>query len=288
MTTRRGTRRPSEYLLAAVGDLHCGSTVGLHPEDETPYDDGGAYTPSVVQRWLWSNWSDYWQRVAALAEGRPVSVLFNGDLVDGDHHKTTQIIGRHPGLQMDVLRRCVEYVLATVRVKRAIIVRGTASHTGQGAPTEESFARWLLSRGVEVPRDEDNKAYAWRHFTGDLGGVRIDVTHHGRVGGRPWTAAGGVTNLSMEILANYALKREPLPDLAIRSHNHQAFDTGTLPGVRILALPAWQLGNDWVKQVRPDSLADIGGGIVRVRDGQIVQCENITYRPARPIQWRPM
>ena len=50
-------------MIAVVSDLHCGSTVGLHPPEETPLDDGGAYTPSKAQGWLWSHWLAYWKRV---------------------------------------------------------------------------------------------------------------------------------------------------------------------------------------------------------------------------------
>jgi hypothetical protein len=58
----------------------------------------------------------------------------------------------------------------------------------------------------------------------------------------------------VEIMAEYAQRREIAPDIAIRSHKHKHFDTCRLPGVRVLALPAWQLGTDWVKQAIPESL----------------------------------
>lgn len=275
-------------ILAAFGDTHAGSTVGLHPNCETPLDDGGAFTPSKVQLWNYDNWLDYWRRVNEAAEGQPVRILANGDLVDGDHHGTVQIVSRHAGIQGDILRACFEPVLDIVKVTSMVVVRGTASHVGQGSPSEESFARWLVSKKVKVIKDEDTGTLSWRHFKGELDGVRIDATHHGRTGGRLWTAGGGVTNLAVEIMAEYAQRREVAPDLAIRSHKHKTFDTYRMPGVRTLALPAWQLGTDWVKQAVPESLADLGGSIIRCHAGKILDIDTHLYNPTEPTRWRPM
>lgn len=279
-------RRPS--IVAAVGDTHAGSTIGLHPLEDSPLDDGGAYTPSPVQRWNYENWLDYWKRVNEAAEGKPVRIIANGDLVDGHHHGTVQVVSGHPGIQGDILRACFAPVLDLVKIASIVVIRGTAAHVGQGSPTEESFARWLVSQKVNVLKDEDTGTYSWRHFKGELEGVRIDATHHGRTGGRLWTAASGVCNLAVEIMAEYAQRREVAPDLAVRSHKHKTFDTGTLPGVRVLALPAWQLGTDWVKQAVPESLADLGGSVIHCHAGKIVQIDTHKYNPTEPTRWRKM
>lgn len=277
-----------DALLVGVGDLHCGSTVGLHPLEDTPMDDGGAYSPSKVQRWNYDNWLDFWGTVRDRAGKRPIRVLANGDLVEGHHHGTVQVVSQHPGIQGDILRAVWQPVLDMVRIKTFVVVRGTASHVGQGSPTEESFARWLKQQKIPVLADEDTNTLSWRHFKGDLAGVRIDATHHGRTGGRPWTAPGGVTNLAVEILTEYAQREEPAPHLAIRSHKHKHYDTGTMTKVRVLALPAWQLGTDWVKQAVPESLADLGGSIITCHRGQIVSVDTKLYNPTEPTRWRPM
>lgn len=275
-------------FISAIGDTHCGSTVGLHLDEDTPLDDGGAYSPSPVQRWNGNNWIDFWKRVKAAAGNQPVRIIANGDLLDGNHHGTAQIVSVHSGIQSAILRRCFEPVLDMVRIASVVVVRGTAAHVGQGAPPEESFAGWLKMQKIKVLEDTDTGTLSWRHFKGDLGGVKIDVTHHGRTGGRPWTAASGVTNLAVDILTQYAMRRETPPDLAIRSHKHKTFDTYNLPGVRVLALPAWQLGTDWVKQAIPESIADLGGSILRIEGGRIQDINTITYNPKTPTRWRAM
>lgn len=275
-------------LFVAVADLHCGSSVGLHPLSDTPLDDGGAYRPSAAQRWLFTNWLNFWARVKERAEGRPIRILANGDLVDGQHHGTVQIASNHPGAQTDILRRCWEPVLDLVKIRKFVAVRGTAAHVGQGSPTEESFARWLITQKVSVMADEDTGTLAWRHFKGELAGVKIDATHHGRTGGRLWTSLGGAANLCVEIMAEYANRGEPPPDLAIRSHKHKTFDTHENFRLRLLSTCAWQLGTDWVKQAVPESLADIGGHIIQCHNGKILDIETIRYCPATATRWRQM
>ena len=57
------------YVLAVVSDLHCGSTLGLCGPEPVELDDGGLYTPSAIQRWLWERWADYWRRVEVARQG---------------------------------------------------------------------------------------------------------------------------------------------------------------------------------------------------------------------------
>lgn len=275
--------------LLVVSDLHCGSTVGLHPDTPTELDDGGSYAPSKAQGWLWSKWLDFVAYTRSSLKRRPVWLVFNGDLVDGHHHGTVQVASNHTGVQGAILRRVVAPLLEAVNVAGVIVVRGTAAHVGQGSPTEEAFARWVKEQGHRVLADEDTGTLSWRHFRGELAGVTVDITHHGRTGGRPWTELGGVGNLATEIMAEYANRRELPPQLIIRSHRHRTFDTGeNFRGTRLLATAAWQLGTDWVKQVRPDSLASIGGHLIHVADGRVVRVETRQYYPDTATRWRTM
>lgn len=286
---KRATRSPSTSpILIAVSDLHCGGSTGLHPDTPTPLDDGGAYTPSPVQAWNFANWLDFWRRANEAAEGKPLRVIVNGDAVDGCHHKTVQIISLHPGIQCDILMRCWAPVLDLVKIASFTVIRGTAAHVGEGAPTEEAFARWLARQKIPVLPDEDTGTMSWRHFKGELAGVTIDATHHGRTGGRLWTSLGGAANLAVEIMAEYANRRELPPTLAIRSHKHKTFDTHDNFRLRLLATCAWQLGTDWVKQAVPESLADLGGHIITCADGRVRDIDTVRYLPTTPTRWRAM
>ena len=89
-------------VLAVVSDLHTNSTIGLCPP-RFPLDDGGEYVASKAQRWLWTNWQNYIANVSQTAQeyNCRIVTVFNGDLLDGDHHGTAQIITRN---RNDMLR----------------------------------------------------------------------------------------------------------------------------------------------------------------------------------------
>lgn len=271
----------SRRVLGIVSDLHCGSTVGLHPDTETELDDGGAYLPSKAQRWIWDNWLTFLREAGATADESPLDILVNGDLVDGAHHGTTQIVSNHPNVQMDILRRSFEPVLA-LHPDSLTIIRGTEVHVGPNGSAEESFAASLARQGLNVTREVETGNHSHWHFRGDVGGVLVDATHHGRVGGRPWTKVNGTMSLAAEITMEHAMRKERIPDLAIRSHFHQWVDTGDAFPVRVLQTPAWQLGTAYVKRRHAESLADIGGAIVVIEDGQITEVRKRLFRPARP------
>jgi hypothetical protein len=270
----------SRHVLAVVSDLHCGSTVGLCSPDPVELDDGGTFVPSKVQRWLYHNWLAFCQRVRVVAGKDDLTILFNGDLTDGDHHGTPQIITRDPNVQMYVLKKAVAPLLALNPVQ-AIVVRGTEAHVGKGASMEESFARWLHKEGLRIPKDRDSRMYSHWHFHGTILGQLIDAAHHGRMGQRPWTKSGVVGNLAAQIVMEYANRREDPPMLAFRSHYHTFHDTHGAFVTRLIQTPAWQIHTAFAHKVVPEVLSDIGGLIVVFETGKAPVVEPVIFKPRR-------
>ena len=273
-------------ILALVGDLHCGSTVALHPDGPTPLDDGGHYDPTKAQAWLWANWCDYWRQVkAAVGRKHRLTVVLNGDLVDGDHHGTAQIVSRVPGAQFEILMRVLAPVVA-LKPAHIVVIRGTSVHDGKNGASAEAAGR-LLGKHATVPRDPvtgNASHWAWQ---GEFGGKLIDCTHHGKLGKLPWTRPNGAISLAAQIFHEYAKRIERWPDLAVRSHLHQTTDTHDAQPVRVVALPAWQLHTEYTYKVVPDSLADIGGCLAVCEPGRKMTVETIAYQPARNPIWYP-
>ncbi len=266
--------------MLVVSDLHCGSTIGLCPPEGIPLDDGGAYVPSDAQRWLWDRWEALLKRAdAARKRGDRLHVVVNGDLIDGDHHGTLQLASRSISDQLDIAKASFEPVLALTPAS-VVVVRGTETHVGKSGSAEESFARWLDGQGVRVIRDEATGNFSHWHFRGEYGGVVIDATHHGRVGGRPWTKLNGTASLAAEIVLEYAKRGETPPAIALRSHYHQYVDTGDAYPTRVIQTPAFQLATAFVKKVAAESLADVGGVVLVIEDGH-VEVQRVTFTPAR-------
>lgn len=279
--SRRRTHDDRPVVLAVVSDLHAGSTVGLCPASGVDLDDGGRYEPSRAQRWLWQCWREYWDEVARErdASGAALYVVLNGDVIDGAHHGTTQIVSGNLDVQGAVARACLE-VPRALGVDRWFVVRGTEAHVGPSAQAEEAIARWL---GAE--RDPDTGTHSWWHLRMLIGGVLIDCAHHGRTGHRSWTRWNATQLLAADIALSHLQSRERPPDLAIRSHYHRYADSYDAQPVRVIQTPAWQLATAYVHRRAPESLADVGGVIVTIRAGGWT-VRPVLYRPRRSTPWQ--
>ena len=268
------------HVLAVVSDVHAGSTTAVCCAEPVELDDGGQYLPSAAQGWLHDNWLAFWARVAAVRGSDPLTVLCNGDLVDGDHHGTFQIVSRDPAVQLWILRKLFAPVLA-LTPSQVVVVRGTETHVGKSGGSEEAFARWLHKEGVKVPKDPATKMFSWWSFQGKIGRTHINAAHHGRVGQRPWTKGSVTGALAAQVVLEHANRGDPIPDLAFRSHFHTYVDTGAAVRTRLIQTPAWQLHTGYAHRVVPEVLSDVGGVIVVIEDGA-VSVEPVLFAPARP------
>ena len=274
-------------LVAVVSDVHAGSTVAVCPP-EISLDDGGGYVASKAQQWLWQNWLAFWATAGETADrlNADLYVVFNGDVTEGDHHGTRQILSGNPNAQAAVVDACMRPVLALAPARLAFI-RGTEAHVGKSAAYEERIARGLEKDGRPVIADPDTGTASWWHLRMDIHGHRLSFAHHGRMGQRPWTRGNVVLNLAAEIFYEHAARAETPPALAIRSHLHRYFDTGSAHPVRVIQTPAWQLSTAFIHRIAPDSLADIGGVLITVEPGRSPIVDPVLFKPATGSVWRP-
>lgn len=271
--------------MAVIGDVHAGGTTAVCP-DRIRLDDGGEYIASKPQRWLMANYRDYWQRIAAIRDrlDPELYVVVNGDLVEGDHHRTTQILSGNPNAQAAAWTECAR-VFLDLKPDRIAIVRGTGAHAGVSASAEERIADGLRRDKRPIISDPETGSASWWHWRPEIHGVRLDFTHHGRMGRLPRTRGSNLVLYAWDILDEHVANAHPVPQLCFRAHNHKKGDSGAACPVRVVAVGAWQLGTEYVHKVAADSLADIGGAYVLIENGEY-DVKHIHYQADRPI-WRP-
>lgn len=239
---KRPDKRP--WLVVTENDLHAGSTVAAVPPEGVRLDDGGYYKPSKLNAWLWDKREATWASVRALAKGCRVVVVENGDMFDGNHHGTSQILSGNPEAQHYVATRMMDAVEA-VQPERVYVIRGTDAHVGEAASAEEGFAKGLTTR-LPVVRDPETHLWSYWLLNAAFHGVRCNWAHHANVGGMPWTAPASISRLAARIWAESSLRGWPPPHLAFRAHSH-----ATIPGGRLLdsysnyptraiLVPSWQ------------------------------------------------
>jgi hypothetical protein len=272
-------------LLACVSDVHAGGTTALCPE-KIVLDDGGEYHASKAQRWLMQCWREYWARVddRRTQLGAELYVVINGDAVEGDHHNTSAIISRNPNAQKIAVAKILEVPLA-LRPDRIVIIRGTGAHVGEAGATEEALADGLRRDKRPIISEPETGAASWWHWRAELQGVKLDVTHHGRIGQREHTRGSQIVLYAHDIHLAHTKNGERPPDLCLRAHNHKAADSYDAVKPRVIGTGAWQLGTGHVHKVQPDSLADIQGVIVTIQSGEY-DVEKKQFHATRPI-WKP-
>lgn len=282
-----GRRKPKAakrkpVVIGVVSDLHAGSTVGLCPDEGLPLDDGGRFHPSKAQRWLWQSWLEFWERIARLVSDLQAELWLqvNGDLVDGDHHGTAQIVARTLNVQEICALKVLELPLS-LEPAHIFVTRGTSAHAGKLSSDEEKIARKI---GAEQEPDTEN--HSWWRVLLEANGTLIDFQHHGRRGYRPWTRGNAVNMLAAEVVNQWATA-ERMPDLAIRSHVHICADSYDNFPVRVITTPAWQLKTEYIHKIAPESLSSVGGLAIICQPEGGYEVRKYIFRPERPKVWRP-
>lgn len=274
-------------LVALYSDLHINSTVALSPLT-VQRDDGDTWHASSVQKWLNACWFDYWHKIGKIAKenGAEVWSVCAGDLVEGDHHGTFQLVTKNPAVQK---RMAIEILEPVIGVSRYMFfVRGTPTHTGKQAWMEDEIASDLASNGnlgnCEIVKD-DNR-WTWHTAKFEAGGVFFSVSHHRRQNHLPWTRGGMVNRLAAETTYEYANMGWRIPNWVIRGHGHKFDESSGCHKVKVVFMPAWKTACEFVHKIAPDAIADVGGVWVLCQKGEY-KWDKIMYRRAETAPWTP-
>lgn len=239
-------------LVAVISDTHFGGSTALAPPAfET--SEGQVVHASPAQRWLHECWLDYWAYVYGLTKRNKARlvVIHLGDVVDGNHHNSVQLL---PNVE-DQEKMAFEMLEPmALKADKMIIMRGTEAHTGPMGMSENSIAAAL---GAEIH---------WEALL-DVGGLLLDLAHHGKAGTRDWTSSAAAT--AVEARGRALAEGNPIPAYVFRGDRHTVDDSGArVAGTRAMTAPAWQLKTSYGHRAAAGKRSDIGGIIV-LPDGSL-------------------
>lgn len=135
----------SGTILVVIADTHIGSSTAVSPlkfvvHNRSSYE-AQVMEANRLQRWLYECWVDFWDHAFHLAKKRRLIVVHCGDVVEGVHHGSTQVMNEVADqceAAMDLLRPITE------RADAFFGILGTGpSHAGMDNITESEIYKAL-------------------------------------------------------------------------------------------------------------------------------------------------
>lgn len=197
-------------LVLLLSDLHIGSTVGLWPKGFV-CNEGYEIGQNQFQKWLWECWTDMLKWADGVIGKDDFELVLNGDLVDGIHHRTLQVMSPDVGDQtaavLDVLGRFVG------KASRIHVVKGTECHTRND--------EIRLGKCLDATRDPLTGQHAWDVLDLEVNGTLYNFAHHISATARPYLEASAHSIALGALTMSRARTGKPVPSVMCRAHRHR-------------------------------------------------------------------
>jgi hypothetical protein len=220
-----------------LSDTHCGSDCGLLPPS-VELDDGTTigHGKNKRMRWLWESFVDMQARFHSLCNGDPYILTINGDVIEGIHHRTEEVVAAKIMEHLTIAREALGNLIRGAA--KVVITRGTECHVRD---LETVFAKEFgVSKALDV-----------QQYT--VNGCLVDARHHMPVTGRMHLEASALSISMANTRSNMTRSGHPLPKVFIRGHRHVMGDYCDGESM-ILVCGAWQHLTRHGNKVVPDSI----------------------------------
>lgn len=237
----------SPDILLWLTDMHVGGTTALWPPGMTG-TDATPLPQNRIQEWLWSHWQRSWAAFHEWRSDRPYVLALGGDIIEGVHHRTTQVMDSDPAFHV----AAAEYLLSPVArsAARCYVVRGTEVHVG---PSSERALGDIVG-AVAHPETGQRSAHEWDI---EIAGVRVAMHHHMPTTSRKYLEASQLSIQLGNIQLNYARLGLPVPQVVLCGHRHvPGFYTDGRAAMG--AGGCWQAKTNYGHKVVPRSLPLFG------------------------------
>lgn len=261
-------------ILVVVSDLHCGSTVGLLPPGFIAAD-GNEIRQNRYQEWLWECWldatGDYLRRMVG---DDPFVLLINGDVIEGNHHGTTQIVSADVADHVEAAIECLEPLAK--RAAQVHLTLGTECHTHS---TEAGIGKKL-----GASKNPDTGKHAHSRLTFRINGCVCSATHHCSATSRAWLESGEYSRAMHGERAECLRAGWTVPDIIFRAHRHRAgFFTDNHSAMVVTG--AWQGSTRHTHKAVPGAISEPTICVSDWRgraEGQLPMVDQMVYAPKAP------
>ena len=258
--------------VTVISDTHCNSELGLCPPGPIDLDGGGKYTPRPEQDRMWEWWEDF---IAQRPKASKHILVVNGDVVEGIHSRSKQIISDSIAFQTDLAVRCLRPIARGV--SKMYFMKGTPYHVGAGAEQENLVAAHFKAE------KSDSGDRTFSELDLEVDGVWFDFKHTPLTKGSNHTTRGPATSrLATLIKGARVASKDLVPDVAIRSHIHKVTDSGMTMAPWTWTTPCWKYGrDDYLNKIGIEETADVGGMYFVIENGALCLPQPIFRRIKR-------
>lgn len=253
-----------DTVIATYNDVHSGSHMAPLPPKQWEFR-GKNVTPNKLQRMLYEQYMEYARAVGRARKGKRLVVVMLGDLIDGVHHETKELITQYLDEQAEINIELTSRALDAMgfNEKKGDILKfvaGTPAHAGE---EEEAIAKDF---GVK----KRNGRRVQPVLNININGVDCLFFHHGPSKGRGANKGNALRNRLKSLYYDYLDAGKKPPHLIVTADKHEHYYEAVTRGSFMMhgvISPAWQVKTDFVYKVAPESLSNVGGVILEITAG---------------------
>lgn len=277
MIFRKG---PTKTAVIFISDTHINATMGLSSRDVVN-SDGNHIGLNKVQNWLNSTWWKSVDEINDYTNGYKKVVVFVGDIIDIDaKSRTWQLMSNDPEVAIENAMNLVKPFIS--QAEHTFVVVGTGAHVGTDGWLEKSFGERI---GAEINPDTEKRS--WLHLRAQFNKTTFDIAHHTSMGRLPWSFANAANKLSVITEMEYNDWGEPLPDYALRGHNHRFTDSSRAYRIKSILLPSWEFHTTYTHRIGAgNAKPSIGSVVVKCEDDGTSTWKEFIYEPKRSKVWK--
>lgn len=256
----------SEPLLnLVISDTHCGSDCGLLPPMvELSEGQTLGHGKNAKQKWMWECWLDMIERALRSIGDTPFVLTLNGDLIEGIHHRSEEVVAAKIMEHLTIARACIGELCA--KASRIYFTRGTECHTRD--------LETVIAQEFGAGKAKDIQQYK-------IHGCLVDVKHHMPTSSRVHLEAAALSTVMANARSNMVRAGHPVANVFLRGHRHLTGDY--CDGESLIAVTgAWQYLTRYGYKVVPDAIPRPSAYLLDWRDlpfGALPATKRFVYNP---------
>jgi len=250
-------------ILGTLADPHVASTKGLVWPGWN-LEEGGTTSLDLPQSIRYRHFIECCENVRDARKRKRLILASNGDLVDGVHHETTELVTRNKDEQARMAAKFLEVAMDIMKFDAGkgdllFVVSGTDAHVGN---IEDAIARDLDAVPFRKGENDKDGKYAHPELRLDIHSKRVWLAHHAlKVGGREWTAENStLADLRNIYFRELEANRQP-PDLVLGAHYHRPREAVFMRNGKVMQgyiLPPFQNRTRYAQRVAPNEFTRMG------------------------------